>query len=1129
MTSSGHAFISYRSSERDFALKLASDLRNTGIPIWMDVLDNGLKVGDDWAQGLQEAIDTASALIALLSPEYLISKYCRRELQRADSRSIPVFPVLLKPLHEASDWPIEIQEKQFISFANWKDQAFYEEQLGILKRTIQDRLPLVHLSTPAPEVQYLNSLIAELEGLRGVVEYVEPQSEIEAPLRRSNTTGWDASFHIVATPQQGEPIALQSSESASLSEVGKRFDKFVLIGAPGTGKTTALRRFSYEAALKRSTDANSPLPLLLHLSQWDTNVPITDFIRSKWQFPYNPIPLLREGRILLLLDGLNEMGTNAAANLQNLRAWFASAEAPKYVIVACRADRYSEELGLADFPVVRLNLLEVEQIQQIATNYLSAEQAAAFLEQIMPPALERDIYLLSTQYAKYFEEQNYSRSLLKLARIPYFLASLLYLFIETSGNLPRSPGTIFQVLAQRVYERERLRNPQTTVSWERLSEQLARLAFTMFEQGWSTEIPLRFVSGKLMNDPEMRFAVEMNILMRGRDRISFTHQLLQEYFAALEVKRRGLAAVLKAPVYKNDVNLCSERKRGTWDSVVLMVFGSAEDNVYLKSLLTIDPILAATCISEASARINENVYTELVRTLVDAVRSKSILRASAITALGTLDDPNMSPVLIECLHDDNTSIQSLAARALGRLKSREAVPALSGLLTSADGSTAGLTALKAIRQIGDHSAVPVVCKALESKGFTSQPMRLEAIHTLGEWGAREGVTMGVWNDEPAVRYEAARWLGRLGLTQASDFPPLEWLLYDSHTVYRSHIRVYEGALEALSQSPLPHASDLLARWLDGWVQRLNARNGWETRYRAAQELGYIGQKSVIPHLIAVLTDADSGIRSAAVQALGHLKDPVVEDALIALLRDDGIDQRHSRGRVCDYAAEALEEIGTDRAINAAVHFYASELENTTYIRMASRPVYQLATEALARIKTPEAVKVLIPHLIRELDHTEEYSFERRCDTAARLLVEFSSAEARAAVKAWAVREVESPDKIARLNGASRLIDLGDQQSVEKVLINLGSAKFMRQDVSVLCFPYVVARTSMLREQMERARYHANPVVRHYAEQFLAAAQRLELANQFDSARMSPSLAASFVKLYPRLLPQLIWWWLRRKS
>jgi hypothetical protein len=60
MSEGRHVFLSYRSTERPFALKLAAALRNTGVQLWVDCLPEGIRPGDDWPRALEEALNTCA-------------------------------------------------------------------------------------------------------------------------------------------------------------------------------------------------------------------------------------------------------------------------------------------------------------------------------------------------------------------------------------------------------------------------------------------------------------------------------------------------------------------------------------------------------------------------------------------------------------------------------------------------------------------------------------------------------------------------------------------------------------------------------------------------------------------------------------------------------------------------------------------------------------------------------------------------------------------------------------------------------------------------------------------------------------------------------------------------------------
>src|SRR5262245_29221849 len=171
MTDGAHIFLSYYSGEADFALRLAADLKNAGVRLWVDRLD-GIAVGDDWRRAIEQAVDGCAAIIAVLSPDYVASAYCRNELARADELKRPIFPVRLRPI-PVQDWPIELQRTQYADFQNWLDEPNYQQQFAKLLKGLREHAAAQIGPIPGAEARYLTSLIAELEARKGVLEYVE--------------------------------------------------------------------------------------------------------------------------------------------------------------------------------------------------------------------------------------------------------------------------------------------------------------------------------------------------------------------------------------------------------------------------------------------------------------------------------------------------------------------------------------------------------------------------------------------------------------------------------------------------------------------------------------------------------------------------------------------------------------------------------------------------------------------------------------------------------------------------------------------------------------------------------------------------------------------------------------------
>lgn len=245
----GHVFLSYRSCERAFSTKLALDLRQAGFPIWMDRLQ-GIAPGDDWVQTLQDALNDSTALIAVLSPAYVKSDYCRKELKRAVSLKRPVFPVLLKAV-PAQEWPLEIQSGQYVDFQGWEDSATYSTRLQelideglIAKLHVQPR-PEVAASTPVPGAalpgRELDEQVAQtvqaaeqkpfLTGI-AAMKRKALQSELELVFAQ-----WQAAFdqRLMTTDLSNKPVL--SKQLAHFEERIQSVENQLAATAPGAPST----------------------------------------------------------------------------------------------------------------------------------------------------------------------------------------------------------------------------------------------------------------------------------------------------------------------------------------------------------------------------------------------------------------------------------------------------------------------------------------------------------------------------------------------------------------------------------------------------------------------------------------------------------------------------------------------------------------------------------------------------------------------------------------------------------------------------------------------------------------------------------------------------------------------------
>jgi WD40 repeat protein len=95
-------FLSYSRRDADSARRLAADLRQGGIDVWMDT--QRTHAGTSWTQDIERAIDGCDALLALITKASYESAICRAEQLRALRKDRCVIPVLVergadRPLH----------------------------------------------------------------------------------------------------------------------------------------------------------------------------------------------------------------------------------------------------------------------------------------------------------------------------------------------------------------------------------------------------------------------------------------------------------------------------------------------------------------------------------------------------------------------------------------------------------------------------------------------------------------------------------------------------------------------------------------------------------------------------------------------------------------------------------------------------------------------------------------------------------------------------------------------------------------------------------------------------------------------------------------------------------------------
>jgi hypothetical protein len=135
-------FISYSRKEADFARKLAASLEREEVVVWIDTLE--VDAGDSIVWEISRAIKLYDYFIAILSPDYISSSWCSRELGAGLIRAIERKAILLPVLYRECEIPALIADRMYADF-----RTSYETGLSQLLRSLHK----ARESTDVPEVQ----------------------------------------------------------------------------------------------------------------------------------------------------------------------------------------------------------------------------------------------------------------------------------------------------------------------------------------------------------------------------------------------------------------------------------------------------------------------------------------------------------------------------------------------------------------------------------------------------------------------------------------------------------------------------------------------------------------------------------------------------------------------------------------------------------------------------------------------------------------------------------------------------------------------------------------------------------------------------------------------------------------
>jgi HEAT repeat protein len=888
MPDSFDVFISYKREDQAFAEMLREHLMTWGYTAWMDA--HNIPAGAYWPDEIDRGLNASQVVIGVLSPRAVASRNVKNEWDWSIVNGKRLLLLMIEPCVV----PMNYISINYIDSVN--DQA-----AGLARLQAALTSPTPPPSPVDPCRDYLQALYDRINTyLAQTIIKVRPDdlhTPEPIPLRSERTRGAvDALFEkrdeidplfMIGGIRQ-EPVRLDGDFRAAF----EYFDgRVLLLGEPGAGKTITLLHFGRDAVVQRIQDPSKPLPVLVIIPTWDAEkqTPLAEWLVSSYGAPPDVTRIVAEGRALLLLDGLDELGGERKEPDPNdpherirydpRQRFMGIIPADNQIIVTCRVQDY-EEIGekIALKGAVTLRKLADAQIR----DYLSAEVPDLWAE------LETD------------------EELRDVARTPLLLSLFAFGYKDQGEEAARlrdlreSPSemreVIFRQYVQRRYDHEanklKLRQPPETLPFtvDELYEALGHAAMESTAE-WRKEnvlIPGDFgLSGERL-PIFTELAVRLHLLTLGEENtFRFIHLLLRDHFGFLYALPR------------------------LYDEDTAVRYHAAEALGLIGDVRAVEPLIATLRdvdddVRHSAADALGKIGGTAVEPLLVALRDVDAeVRCRAADALGKIKDVRAVEPLIATLRDTDVGARYHAAEALGLIGNVRAVEPLIATLRDTDVGVRD-TAADALGQIGDVRAVEPLIATLRDTDFGVRSTAAAALGQIGDVRAVEPLIAALHDANHWVRYLAADALGQIGDVRAID--PLFAVLRDAD------VEVLHHAAEALGRIGAPAVESLLTALRD---------KDESVRGAAAKSLGQTRDARAVEPLITALHDADAKVRHHAAGALGEIGDARAVEPLIALLSDTTKPWRFLSKRICDAAATALEQIGTPEA-RAAVEAWRRE-------------------------------------------------------------------------------------------------------------------------------------------------------------------------------------------------------------
>lgn len=172
-------FITYSRTDAGFVRRLSAKLGGAGIPHWLD--EKNLGPGDDFKRGISAALNQTKLLVAVLTPESVMSPWVESELVHAKKAGLRILPIRLKRFPLPEDVSLLLGSTLYADVFDRPDEVALDD----ICRYVHDNLckiaaagkRVVPVVEPAPDKVALLGVRRDIRYL-GPVPYESEQREL---------------------------------------------------------------------------------------------------------------------------------------------------------------------------------------------------------------------------------------------------------------------------------------------------------------------------------------------------------------------------------------------------------------------------------------------------------------------------------------------------------------------------------------------------------------------------------------------------------------------------------------------------------------------------------------------------------------------------------------------------------------------------------------------------------------------------------------------------------------------------------------------------------------------------------------------------------------------------------------